>query len=283
MVAPSTGALLTQWHWEPSVLIGLTLVTVAYWYIIGPLRRRYHLGSPPTRAQVTCFVLSVVLVVFALVSPLDEISDTYLFSAHMVQHLLLATLWPPLVLMALPSWAVEALVRRPVTAAFLTVVTYPMIAILLFNLDIYLWHLPYLYNLTLSDETIHILEHLTFMGFGLLVWWPVLSPLQSQRLSYPFQVLYLFANGMFMMVLGILFTFSPTVFYPAYAAAPRLWGLSAVTDQEIGGLIMWYPGNLPYGALLVIAFYRWFDAGGPSSSESHSYPSQSPTIGPPVQ
>jgi cytochrome c oxidase assembly factor CtaG len=82
-----------------------------------------------------------------------------------------------------------------------------------------------------------------------------------------------------MMVLGIVFTFIPTVLYAPYAHAPRLWGISAITDQQIGGLIMWYPGNLPYATWLVIAFYRWFDAGGP---EAQRIPQQSPTIGPPA-
>ena len=95
-VAPSTGALLTHWTLEPSVLLGTVAVTGAYFYAIGPLRRKYNLGPPPTRAQVYTFVASAVLLLVALVSPLDDIGDEYLFSAHMVQHLILATLWPPL-------------------------------------------------------------------------------------------------------------------------------------------------------------------------------------------
>ncbi len=282
MVAPSTQALLTQWNWEPSVLIGLFLFTGAYFYAVGPLRRRRNLGPPVTRAQVTSFVLSVVLVALALLSPLDEIGDRYLFSAHMIQHLLLATLWPPLILLATPDWLLRPLFRRRVLSGLALFITYPATAVMLFNADIYAWHLPYLYDLTLSSEGVHIAEHLSFMALGVVVWWPVLSPLREQRLAYPLQVLYLFLNGMIMMVLGILFTFAPTVFYPPYASAPRLWDISASTDQQIGGLVMWYPGNLPYAVALVIAFYRWFDEGQPSSPESQRMPSKSPTVGPPV-
>jgi cytochrome c oxidase assembly factor CtaG len=159
---------------------------------------------------------------------------------------------------------------------------YPAVALILFNGDIYAWHLPALYDATLSNEGIHILEHLTFMVAGLFVWWPVLSPILSERQTYPLQVLYLFANGMFMMVLGIIFTFAPNPLYSPYASAPRLWGISAETDQQIGGLIMWYPGNLPYAVVLVAAFYRWFDSGQTSPVESQRIPSRSPTIGPPA-
>jgi putative membrane protein len=284
MVAPSTSSLLTDWTWEPSVLIGLTVLLGAYGYKARIARRRHALGPPLTRSQSTAFVLSVGVLVLALLSPIDDISDTYLFSIHMVQHLLLASLWPPLMLAAIPGWMIAPVMRRPSAAALVSVCTAPVVAILIFNLDIYGWHLPPLYNLTLQNEEVHILEHLSFMLSGLIVWWPILSPLPEQRLSYPGQVLYLFASGMFMMVLGILFTFSPVVFYTAYNSAPHLWGMSRQTDQQIGGLIMWYPGNVPYAVVLVTAFYRWFDMGGPPAEfqgdESITYNENAPLSAP---
>jgi putative membrane protein len=280
VVAPSTSALLTQWSWAPSVVLGILLMGGAYIYAAGPLRRR-HGWQGPTRAQLTWFALSDVVLVIALLSPLDAISDQYLFSAHMVQHLLLATVWPPLVLMALTPWMVRPIFRSGIIAPFVSFLTYPAIALVLFNIDVYLWHIPAMYNATLQHENVHILEHVTFMFFGLLNWWPLLSPLRELRLSYPFQILYLFLDGMFMMVLGIVFTFSPVVFYSAYSSAPRLWGLSALTDQQIGGLVMWYPGNLPYAVLLAVAFYRWFDGGDEFHETDLASPSQSPTINSP--
>jgi putative membrane protein len=280
VVAPSTQALLTEWSWEPSVLLGVLIAGSAYVYAIGPLRRRHGL-PPPSDRQIVSFILAEAILIIALLSPIDAIGDRYLFSAHMVQHLLLAALWPPLVLMALPDWMVRPLFTSRGLSVLTGFFTYPAIAIVLFNGDVYLWHLPGMYDATLSNEGVHILEHLTFMFFGLLNWWPVLSPLREQRLSYPLQILYLFLDGMFMMVLGILFTFAPVVFYPPYAAAPRLWGLSPLTDQQLGGLIMWYPGNLPYGVLLVVAFYRWFD--GADASRQLSIARQNPTIDSPVR
>lgn len=280
MHAPTTSHLLADWHWEPTVLIGLAALIVAYWYVLGPLRERRGWGASPTRAQMAYFATATVLLALALLSPLDELGDSYLFSAHMVQHLVLATLWPPLMLLSLPAWTARALMRTPI-APVVAFFTYPAVALLSFNVDIYLWHIPALYDATLANEYIHIAEHLTFMGFGLVTWWPVLSPAPEQRLSYPLQLLYLLANGMFMMGLGIVFTFAPTVFYPPYAAAPRIWGTTPAGDQQIGGLIMWYPGNMPYAWAIVVAFYKWFETGGQSSDEP--YPRQerpSPTIGP---
>lgn len=266
MAAPSTGEILTQWSWEPSVVAGTVLLAVGYYYAAGPLRRRHNLGPPLTGGQITSFVLAELTLVFALLSPLDIIGDEYLFSAHMVQHLLLASVWPPLLLLALPAWMARPVFRIPVLGSLFSFAVMPVVALILFNANIYLWHLPGPYDLTLRSESVHILEHLTFMVFGLVNWWPVLSPIAEQRLSYPLQVLYLFVDGMLMMVLGIVFTFAPIVFYSPYAAAPRLWGISALSDQQVGGLIMWYPGNIPYGIALIVAFYKWFE-GEPDPSE----------------
>ena len=259
MVAPSTQALLTQWTWEPSVLIGCAALTGAYFYLIGPLRERRDLGPPISRGQATCFVISVILLVLALLSPLDYIGDSYLFSAHMVQHLILATVWPVLFLLAMPVWTARALFRVPGHALIETIV-YPAFATMFFTADIYAWHLPVPYDLTLTNEGVHVLEHLTFMFCGLLVFWRVLSPAREQRLPYPLQVLYLMVNGMLMMIPGIVFTFAPSAFYPAYVHAPRLWESPPYRISSLGGSIMWYPGNLPYAALLVVAFYRWFES-----------------------
>lgn len=282
MAAPSLPTLLTWWTWEPSVILGVLLIFGGYIYLVGPFRRRHALGPPATRAQVVAFALSELLLVIALLSPLDRLGDKYLFSAHMVQHLLLASLWPVLVLVALPDWLVRPIFRRPILGSVIDFLTLPVVALTFFNIDLVVWHVPVLYDLTLQNGAVHIAEHLSFMMFGLLNFWPVLSPLREQRLPYPFQVLYLFANGMFMMVLGILFTFAPIVFYAHYAAAHRLWPLSAIADQQIGGLIMWYPGNLPYGVLLCVAFYRWFDGDEVTRPERPGIPSPSHTIGPPL-
>jgi putative membrane protein len=280
VVAPSTQALLTQWNWEPSIILGILLTGGAYMYAIGPLRRRYGWNAPG-RSHIAWFMAAEVVLAISLLSPLDAISDQYLFSAHMVQHLFLATVWPPMVLLGLTPWMVRPIFRARAIAPLVAFLTYPAVAIVLFNVDVYLWHIPAMYDATLRSENVHILEHLTFMFFGLINWWPLLSPLREQRLPYPFQILYLFLDGMFMMVLGIVFTFSPVVFYSAYSSAPRLWGLTALTDQQIGGLVMWYPGNLPYAVLLAVAFYRWFDGGDASHGPGLAPPLESPTINSP--
>jgi putative membrane protein len=282
VLAPSTQQLLTEWSWEPSVVLGILAFTCLFLYAVGPYRRRHDLGPPISRGKMAWFIASDLVLIVALLSPIDEIGDRYLFSVHMVQHLLLAGAWPVFILLALPGWLVRPLLQKPFLGALIQFCTVPAIAIAIFNADLVFWHIPVLYDLTLANEAIHIIEHLTFLAFGVVAFWPVLNPMVERRLAYPFQVLYLFVSGMVMMVLGIVFTFSPIVFYSPYAAAPRLWAISAISDQQLGGLIMWYPGNLAYAVLLVVAFYRWFDGDEIVPAERSAYQPQTHTIGPPL-
>jgi cytochrome c oxidase assembly factor CtaG len=248
---------LTQWNWEPSILIGTVLIVGFYLYALGPLRRKYRLAESVNKGQVLSFLLGASIMFLALVSPLDELGDSYLFSAHMVQHLMLTIVGPPLLLLGAPGWLVDPLLRSPVVLRIARVLTFPAVAFFIFNFDFWLWHAPPLYNATLENQGIHILEHLTFMVFGLMYWWPVFSPSRLlPRLSIGGQVLYLFLSGMPTVALGAGLTFSPPLYAP-YLAAPRIWGLSPTTDQQLGGLIMWVPGNIIYIVIVSILFIRW--------------------------
>ena len=247
---------LTQWTWDPSIVTGTALVVGLYLYAIGPLRHRHGL-EPVRRGQVVAFLLGVGLMVLALVSPVDELGDSYLFSAHMVQHLFLIVVGPPLLLVGTPDWFIRPLALQRTLFAILRFLTYPAIAFVIFNADFFLWHAPALYDATLENQNIHILEHLTFILFGLLFWWPILSPSQDlPRLSLGGQILYLFLSGMPVGLLGAGLTFMPPLYAP-YIAAPRVWGISAATDQQLGGLIMWIPGNIIFIIIMSALFLRW--------------------------
>lgn len=248
---------LTQWTLEPSVLISTVLITGLYLYAIGPLRKRYYPDEQVKTGQTISFLLGVLIMFLALVSPLDELGDSYLFSAHMVQHLFLTIVGPPLLLLGTPEWFVKPLLRNKVVFKIAKVLTYPAVAFVLYNADFWLWHAPPLYNATLENQNIHILEHLTFIVFGILYWWPIFSPSKDlPRLSIGGQILYLFLSGMPSVLLGAGLTFSPPLYAP-YLAAPRVWGISAATDQQLGGLIMWVPVSIGYIVIMSVLFIRW--------------------------
>ena len=255
-VAPSFW--LTQWNLDPSILIGTALIMGIYLYAVGLLRKPYRLIDGVTGRQVISFYLGVLVIFFALVSPLDEIGDRYLFSVHMVQHLLLTMVGAPLLLIGTPEVLLKPLIRPGFVFRIAKFLTYPLMAFFLFNADFWLWHIPVLYDATLTNQNLHILEHITFIVFGVINWWPMFSPLTEDLppLSIGGRVLYLFFSGMPVVALGAGLTFAGPLYAP-YLEAPRLWGLSAATDQQLGGLIMWVPGNIIYIIIVSILFIRW--------------------------
>jgi putative membrane protein len=260
MLASTSIELLTAWNLDPSIFLGTAALCGVYLYCVGPLRRRYGWASEVKRSQVAAFLAGTAVMFLALETPLDELGDEYLFSAHMLQHLLITVVAPPLWLLGTPGWLMRALLQQRVVYRVLRVLTRPPIAFFLFNGVFALWHLPILYDLTLTNESIHVLEHLMFMATAVLNWWPILSPAPDllPRLPSGSQILYLFANCQVMVALGALLFFAGPVYTP-YLAAPRIFGLSPSDDQTIGALIMWIPGTIVYLFAMSIAFYYWFE------------------------
>lgn len=254
----ATTIWLTQWDWEPSLLLGTVAVIAGYLFAVGPLRIRYRLGPAVPMRRAVAFFLGVDVIFFALFSPLDAVGDYYLFSAHMAQHLLLSLVGPPLLLLGLPGWLLQPLLRYRIASRIGKGVTHPVVAVTVFTANLWLWHAPPLYEVTLLNEQVHILCHLLYIATGLLFWWPLLSPLQEgwPPLSLGGKLAYLFFSDMPMVLLGAGLTFSPPL-YPYYQHVPRMFGLSAAVDQQLGGLLMWIVGSIYFIVLASIFFLRW--------------------------
>ena len=237
------------WDLHPTVVIGLVLLGGLYVYLGG-------LEAP--RRKVAAFAGALLVIFGALNGPLHNLSDAYLFSAHMAQHLLLTLLFPPLLLYGTPAWVVRALLRPRWVMALGRVVTRPLPAAALFTAPIVLWHVPAFYEAALRNHSLHIVQHLVFVTTAVLMWWPILSPVpELPRLPYLGQMLYLFLLGTPMMAVAALITFAERPLYEWYALAPRFMGLSAVEDQRLGGLLMWVPGGLFYWGAMSVVFFRW--------------------------
>jgi putative membrane protein len=248
----------THFDVHPSVLIGCVLFGGLYLAGVGPWRRKYGWAERVDRRQVACFLSGVFVLFFALNGPIHELSDYYLFSAHMVQHLLLTLIMPPLLLVGTPAWLLRPLLRRPALAATMKLVTGPLVAFAIYNLVFSAWHLPQFYNTALEHHNVHIVQHLMFIAAAVLMWWPVVEPLpELQRLTNPLRILYLFALGIPMSVVSAMITLSENVMYPWYADAPRVFALSALEDQQMGGLIMWVPGMMVFWIAVTVVFFRW--------------------------
>ena len=230
----------------------------AYIYGAGNLRDRLGGDRAVSIKQAVCFTSGMFVIYLALNSPLHDLSDRYLFSAHMVQHMLLLWVMPPLVLWGLPEWLIRPAISSPLRLRFARVLVHPLVCLAVFNGIIVVWHLPSVYNSALAYHNLHIFQHLCFMFAGLLMWWPVLSHLpELPRLSYGGQMLYLFLISLLPAIVGGIISFADTVVYDWYAEAPRLWGISPAADQQIGGLIMKTAGLIVFVAALAAVFFAW--------------------------
>jgi len=224
-------------------MIGCVLLQAAYLVVVrGSINRTTIL-----------FASGVLTMFLALVSPLDGLGDDYLFSAHMVQHMLLDFVAPLF-------WPVMDRMER-----FLG---YPALAWLLGNFTLWIWHAPVLYNATLEHEGIHIFEHLTMLVTGTIMWWPVFTTVDERRMRPMRGVIYVAALSLSNGVLGIIFTFLNTPLYPAYVHPEDLrgalslirgqWGLDPVADQQLGGAVMWVMGGVIGLWTIVMLVNRWY-------------------------
>jgi len=234
----------TTWPNEPVLLIGLSAAACLYGLGWSRLRRVAG-GVAVSRVRAAIFSASIVAVALALLSPIAVYSER-LFFMHMIQHLLLLLVAPPLLLLGRPLvpslWGLPAPCRvalgqllvpdRPL-ARLGHLITTPLVAAAAFVITIAVWHIPLFYDAAQGRSVTHDLEHLMFFGTALLYWWPVIHPAGGQRrLSYARALPYL------------LPPFAERPLYRTYAEMIMPWGFTVVTDQQLGGLIMWIPGGM---------------------------------------
>ena len=212
----------------------------------------------PTSGQRASFFVGLAIIFITLNGPLHDLSDYYLFSAHMIQHLVLTLIVPPLLILGTPGWMLRPLLRKPSVARLATRMTSTAGCFLIFNAVLAFWHLPPMYNLALNNHSIHIVQHLMFLAASVFMWWPITSQLpELPRASYPAQMMYCFLLTVPMGIIAIFVSMAEDLLYPAYAIAPRIWGMSPMQDQQYGGLIMWIPGALFFYGVMSVVFFKW--------------------------
>ncbi|HEX9606493.1 MAG TPA: cytochrome c oxidase assembly protein [Gemmatimonadaceae bacterium] len=256
-------ANLSWWRWSihPSTVIGIAALAAIYVWAGKALHQR-------TSVAERSFFFSGLLLMFAsLNGPIHDLSDDYLFSAHMVQHLLLTLAVPPLLLAGVPGWMLRPVLSRPQIAPIARFLTRAPICFVVFTLVIAVWHLPPFYNAAMANHNLHILEHLMFMGAAVLMWWPLMSQLpEFPRLAYPGQMLYSFLLSIPMSIVAVYIAMADHVLYPAYSGAPRVLPLSPLEDQLLGALIMWIPGGIIFIIIMTVVFFKWNARGEDSTA-----------------
>lgn len=249
------------WRWDASVLLGLAALSGAYAIAALALYRGGQWGRAIQRRHMLFFACGVLLPFLALASPIDHIGERYLFSIHMLQHILLQMIAPALILLGIPHWMMQRVLDLFRLDGLLRLVTHPLLAFAAFNLALIAWHIPALYEAALRNPNLHILEHIIFIGTGFLSWYPVIDPAaQHERFAPIAKIAYLFLFVMPSGILGAIFAFAQAPLYPYYASVTqRLWQLSVLDDQALAGAIMWVPGWAIYFIALSIVFAVWMN------------------------
>jgi putative membrane protein len=246
----------SHWAWPPFIVVPLLLTAFFYGIGTAEMVRR---GSPARIfvRPILWFTLGWISLVVALDSPLHELGEQ-LFWVHMSQHEILMLISAPLLVLGRPLvpflWALSPAWRERAAnlgrlksfKASWSVVSAPISAWLLSALALWIWHIPPLFEQTLRSEWIHAAQHTTFLVTGLLFWWPLMKP--TQFLGYGGGLAYVFTTALHTSILGALLTFAPRAWYSSYITTAPAWHLTALEDQQLGGLIMW----IPAGTLLLI-------------------------------
>jgi putative copper resistance protein D len=263
--APSPETLLEAWTFDPSVWVPVVIAALAYWWARRLVYRR-HPTKPVPLWRLWSWLAGLGAIVLALASPIEAF-DTTLFSAHMVQHLLLTMVAAPLLVLAAPitlllrvstpetrrRWILPVLHSRIVR-----VISHPIVAWGLFAAVMWLTHFSPLFDAALEDETLHRLEHALYLGSALLFWWPVVGADPSpHRLGYPARLFYLALGMPLSSFLGLVIYSAQTVLYPHYLTLERAWGPSPLDDQRIAGGVMWVGGDAAFVLALVLVVAAW--------------------------
>ena len=268
----ATHDLWTAWTIEPWVTIPLILSILIYVWGTYNVWKRAGRGHGITTRQWISFVGAVLVLVLALMSPLDAWSAD-LFSAHMVQHLILMLIAAPLLvssdfqlalLWALPRSRAQSLGNgfnqsRPVSGTW-RVLNQPVFVWILFTLAMWLWHASVFFQAALHSEMIHTLEHISFLITSMLFWWILFKHNRPDHVHYAMTLPFLFLTVLQSGILGALMTFSERPWYPDYAHSVTNWGMTPLQDQQLAGLIMWVPGGAVFTLLTIGYFAAWLRA-----------------------
>jgi putative membrane protein len=249
----------THWHNEPFLIGGLIFLGWLFAILTGPLRERLAPGAPFPRGHAFRFYSALLCFYLAVGSPLDQVAERFLLSAHMLQHQLIIYPAAVLFLLGLPDWLVRPVTARPALRPLLTVFTHPVVCGTLYTVVMTVWHLPAFYDLALQNRAVHIAEHFMFFGAALFYWWPLLSPAREYPpISYAWQMLYLVAVVIGMTPVFAYIMFSSDVLYPTYEYAPRITSLTAASDQLLAGAMMKLIGMSVAMIAFGVSFYRWY-------------------------
>ena len=247
---------LPAWHLHLDVW--LFFATLAGAYLIACRRHEERTGQATPRDRKVLFFSGLGLLWLASDWPMHDLSESYLYAAHMVQHLTFTLIAAPLLVTGMPAWMWRRLLEpSPIRRVFRFLVK-PVMALIVFNAVLLFTHWPAIVEASVGSEPIHFSLHVLVVASAVVMWWPVVSPLpEMPPISPPGQMLYLFFQSLAPTIPASFLTFGHQPLYGIYATFPRIWGISALSDQMLAGLIMKIVGGLILWGVIAAVFFRW--------------------------
>ncbi len=264
VAAPSFPGILLEWRPEPLILAGVAVAAIVWLWMTRRVARLHPL-HPPSGWRSAAFFGGLGAIGLALISPIDAYEGS-LFSVHMLQHMILELVSAPLLVLAAPvtlalraaSPPIRRLLLEFLHSRIVAVVSFPLLAWVIFAAVNWGWHFSRLYNQALENQALHDVEHLSFLVAALLFWWPVVGADPSRwRLPYPARLFYLFLAMPQNSFLGVALMSAPAVLYGHYLAIVRSWGPSPLVDQNVGGALMWVGGDLIFLLAMGLVVAAW--------------------------
>ncbi len=250
-----------HWHAHLDGWLLIGLVEVVYLVALRWERARRGPGAdaPASRRQVAAFTAGVAVLWLASDWPVHDLAEGYLYSFHMIQHLLMTLVAAPLLLLGTPAWLARRILSPQWLLRIVKAVARPVPNLIQFNLVLVLSHWPLLVDATLRNHPLHFVAHAVLLVSALFMWLPVVSPLpEIRRLAPLAQMLYLFLQTIIPTIPASFLTLGRGLLYPIYGTFPRLWGTSALTDQQVAGLIMKIGAGSYLWAVIIVIFFRWY-------------------------
>lgn len=260
------GVFQLKWDWDPTLIFFLVMGIL---YMRG--LRAFKRKIPVAMWQRVLFFVGIFVLIAALLPPIDPLSDR-LFFMHMIQHLMITSIGVPLVLFGVPFFVIIRgappwfrrqiyfpLLRMKVVRFAQSVMSYPVTALIVYEMMFWFWHVPFFYNLALLNDGFHLLEHAGFAFAAMYVWRNIIDPYPMRsRVPMPARLLFLAIMEAFNIILSSFLAFSTTVWY-AYEGIPQpsWWTWGHLEDQKLGGLIMWVPGGIIHVLAMTIVFFVW--------------------------
>jgi len=261
-----------RFQWHPEVWVLVAFLTGAYIYMVREIGPKAVAPGQPvvTRFNIGCFVGAMVMLWVASDWPMHDISEEYLYSAHMLQHMMLSYFLPPLVLMATPEWLLRVLVGNGKLYRSIAFMCTPVIAAVVFNAVIIITHIPGMVTASVDNGPLHYTLHFAVVIASLLMWMPVVGPFPEFQMGPLGKSVYLFMQSLVPTIPAAWLTFAEGAVYKSYDQPIRVWGLSVQHDQQLAGAIMKSGAGVFLWAVIIFLFFKRF-AGGYHTENDDSY------------